>query len=411
MDTRTPRSWVALVVLLGTIVRLAPLVLPFEFSGPDSVTYLEPARGLLERGSYSDPSGPTAVRPPGYPLFLALCLLVGQGSPFAVRLAQALLGGLAAAGVLLVLWRTTRPRWAIAGGLLCALDPIAVGQSPWILREALLLALLTGLVWAWTCLRGRRRALAAGLLLAALALTHQLYVLLGAFLYLAHALKVRRRALGPALLPWVGMGLMVLLAAGLWARRVERVTGHFSLTATENPVPARELYLTTACPNLWLNGDPVTGFQADAWREEALLLEERGLEGTKAEFYRRWRANWREHPWRTLSRVLRQNLWYWLEIPGAIRLVEHPRLYPARWLLLPFHWVRLLCAGAGLLYLLRQGRWRDHCATLAALAFLAAAPALLYPVPRYLGPAAPLLDLLAAIGFMEAWDRRGRRRV
>ncbi|MGE0712523.1 MAG: glycosyltransferase family 39 protein [Planctomycetota bacterium] len=401
------RRWASGLVALGTIVRLLPLALPFDFSGPDSASYLGPAHGLLEQGCYCMGGEPTALRPPGYPVFLAAVLGLSGQSLLAVRAAQALLGGLAAAGIYLVLARTTRwPRCALLGGLLAALDPVSIGQSPWLLREGLLLGLLVGLVAALTLLRGRARYAVGGLLLGALTLTHQLYLLLGGFLFLADALARRPRH---RLLPWVGMGLIVLLVAFLWARRTERVTGHLSLAATENAVPARELWLTTACSNWWLSGDERTGFQAQAWAEERELVTTRGVQGAKAEYYRRFFANWREHPLRSFARTLRLNLWYWLEIPGAIRLVKDQRLAWVRWLILPFHWARLAAALAGLLYLLRSGGWRAQRATLACLAFLGLAPALLYPVPRYLGPGVPLLDLLAAIGLSASWARRRER--
>ena len=92
------------------------------------------------------------------------------------------------------------------------------------------------------------------------------------------------------------------------------------------------------------------------------------------------------------------NLWYWLEVPGAVRLAASEQLWWTRAVLLPFHWARLCAALAGALALVRTGAWRQQRAALGCLAFFALAPALLYPVPRYLGPACPALDLLAVLG-------------
>ena len=92
----------------------------------------------------------------------------------------------------------------------------------------------------------------------------------------------------------------------------------------------------------------------------------------------------------------RQNAWYWLEVPGAIKLVEHPRLHWVRWGLVAFLWVRLTGVAAAVIWVWRRG-WAPHRFELALLAFFALAPALLYPIPRYLAPACPLLDGLAAI--------------
>ena len=164
----------------------------------------------------------------------------------------------------------------------------------------------------------------------------------------------------------------------------------------------------THISNRWLSGDFSTGFQARAFAEERRLVDELGVAGAKAELYRRAWENVRDHPLRSLGRLARLNFWYWVEVPGSVRLAAHERLSWVRWLLLPCHWAQLLFALAGLRVLAREGGWRRQRAALGALAFFALAPALLYPVPRYLGPATPLLDLLAAIGLLPLAARRGR---
>jgi len=397
------------LALLAFLLRVAPLALPIELVGPDSPSYTEPAEGLAAGRGYVEADGsPSLVRPPGYPAFLAAVYVAcGGPSPLAARLAQALLGALCVP----LLWDVLRrlragDGVALGGAALVAVDPIAIGQAPWLLREQLL---LFGVALAWWTLvrfRGRARYLLGGLALAGLTLTHQLYVLAGPFLAASDVLAAPRGRRLRRLVPWVGAGVVVALALFGWARRNERITGELSFTVAPNPVPARELWLTATCPNRWISGDPATGFQALAWREEHRLMQELGLEGTKRELYRRAWVEWRDHPFRTLGRLLRQNLWYWLEVPGAVRLVEHPRLFVLRWVLVPFHWVRLTAAAAGLLVLLRTGRWRAYRHALGLLLFFLLAPALLYPIPRYLAPACPLLDALAAVGVGASLTRR-----
>jgi 4-amino-4-deoxy-L-arabinose transferase-like glycosyltransferase len=383
---------------------------PIAFSGPDSVSYLAPATSLAAGTGYLDLHGhPTAERPPGYPLFLAgIFVLSGGPSPLAARLAQAALGALAVVLVHSALAARFPSPLPGTAAWLVALDPVAIGQSPYLLREALLLVLVAAVFAAQVGLRGRWRILATGLGLAALAITHQLYVLLGPALAVVDLWRVRRRGprvWGWRLAAWALAGALVLVPLVAWARRTERATGRFAVVLAENAVPARELWLTVTCPNRWLNGDLATGFQHMAWEEERQLMAERGLEGTKAELYRRAGEAWREHPLRSLGRVLLMNWWYWAELPGAIMLVD--RLPAARVAILPFHWARLVAAAAGLLLVLR-GRQAPALRTVAAggLLFFALAPAMLYPIPRYLAPAAPLLDALAAVGLLDALSAR-----
>ncbi|MBX3466005.1 MAG: hypothetical protein KF878_03775 [Planctomycetes bacterium] len=398
------------------VLRLGFALAPVDTSAPDSVTYLEPAASLARGEGYLDGTGrPTAARPPGYPALVAACYLVAGGpSDLAVRAAQAALGALATSLVFVALRGARAPApVALGGAALLALDPIAAGQTPYLLREALLLALVAALLAALLALRGPARWAVTGGVLAALALTHQLYLLLGPTLALADLLARRRdgaRALARRAAVWAAVGLLVALPVTLWARRNERVTGRFSFTLAENPVVARELWLTVTCPNRWLNGDRATGFQALAWQEEARLVDALGLDGARDELYRRAAEAWREHPLRSLGRLALMNFWYWAEVPGAISLVEHPRLFVVRWALLPFHWVRLACACAGLLAVLREPAWRALRPTAGVWAFFALAPAVLYPIPRYLAPACPLLDALAAVGLWEALRRRAEAR-
>src|SRR5690606_21100010 len=145
---------------------------PFAFDASDTPGYWEPAVSLASGRGYLDAAGlPTAERPPGYPVFLAGVFLVAGGpSALAVQVAQALLGGLTAVATALLLARLVERRLALAGALLTALDPVAVGQAPWLLREALLQALVTALLLALALLRGRGRLLVAAALLVALTL-------------------------------------------------------------------------------------------------------------------------------------------------------------------------------------------------------------------------------------------------
>jgi hypothetical protein len=274
---------------------------------------------------------------------------------------------------------------------------------PFVLREALLLFLVTLLLVLLEELRERPlfQGLAVGAVLAALALTHQLYMLLGPFL-LVGALVTRSRRL-PLL---VAVGVTVLALAGWNARN--RAIGTSSLALTSYPVPAGELWLVSESTNDWLHDDPTTGFQELHFREIGRIQDAHpgDMKAVKAELYGRAWENFEREPLTVLGRLARINVWFWLEVPGSIKITLHPRLWLARIVLIPFVWLRLLLVAVALLELRRRRELGAIGNELATLAFFVLAPALLLPIPRYLAPLASVLDALAVIGILLHRQRR-----
>lgn len=396
LDER-PRAQVQLriVVAIALVLRLALVFVPVDFGAPDTESYVAPARSLAAGQGYLDAAGrPTAERPPGFPAFLALVFVVAGPSPRAVGVAHAVLG---AATVYLV-HRLLRRRWpsaALPAAAVLAVDPIALGLVPFVLREALLLFTLTLLLVLLEELRERpiALALAGGAALATLALTHQLYVLLGPFLVVAAVVaKDRRRALALLL-------AMAVVVGGLaaWGAR-NRAIGSRNVALTSYPVPAGELWLVSESTDWWLHDDPSTGFQDLHFREIGRLYDEHGgdVDLVKRDLYARALENFRREPLRVIGRAVRMNIWYWLEVPGSIRITHHPRLCWLRVGLVPFQWLRLFWAIVAVFFIAR----RSFAMELGAWAFLALAPALLLPIPRYLAPLSPVLDALAVVGFL-----------
>src|SRR5581483_3222349 len=243
----------AAILALALGLRLLVVFSPLDWSASDTPGYDEPAHSLVAHHAYTDARGrPTSERPPGYPAFLALVYSL-HDSKRAVGVAQALLGT-ATVFLLERLVRRRKPEAATLAALLLAIDPIALGVVPYVLREALLLFLLTALLLALDRTKGLAQALAAGALLAALMLTHQLYGPLAIFII--GAFKLARRPL----LPLAGALLVVAGAWGAWTIRNQGI-GSKQLVMTSYPVPAGEVWLVTENTNDWLHDDPTTGFQ------------------------------------------------------------------------------------------------------------------------------------------------------
>ncbi|MBI3724289.1 hypothetical protein HY251_10110 [bacterium] len=348
---RDPRRRYWAIILLAFVLRAVVVFLPFDFSASDSYTYDFPARSLAAFHGYQDESGrPTAERPPGYPLFLALVYMV-SARPVAVGLAQALLGT-ATVALLHRLIRRRRPEAANLAAFVLAVDPVAI--------------LLVGfLLVAWLLARKRP----VPLLIAA---------------------------------------AIVALGVGAWTYRNYRIDSK-QLVLTSYPVPAGEFWLMTESTNEWLHDDSTTAFQEFHFQEIHRLQEKTpgDIAPVKSELYARALANLKREPLVVLGRAARINAWYWLEVPGSVRITIHPRL---RWLrlgLIPFHWVRLLWAIAGLIELRRRRELGSFASEIAAWAFLAIGPCLLLPLPRYLAPLVAVLDGLAATGFVLYVRRTG----
>lgn len=85
---------------------------------------------------------PTAYRPPLYPLLVASILVITK-THHAVAWFQVFLGSLTAVGTAMIAQRGGRPRAGLIAGLIVALDPLLLGQSPLIMTETLAAALTT----------------------------------------------------------------------------------------------------------------------------------------------------------------------------------------------------------------------------------------------------------------------------
>lgn len=120
-------------------------------------------------------AGPTALRPPGFPLLLAGVYFIVGPHVLAARVTSALLGATAAVLVsVLIRQLSGDPRRALAGGLIAAVFPPMVLASTSVMSEALFVPLSLGVIVGALAYRrsGRLRSLAlSGFLLGCAALT------------------------------------------------------------------------------------------------------------------------------------------------------------------------------------------------------------------------------------------------
>ena len=253
--------FVALVVRLGAVALTPDLEL-----AADPANYDLHARSITAGNGYPDSTvtpagGPSAIRPPGFPLFVAATYAVSGDRVTAARVGQALVGTIVVALVALLAWRLFGATVGLLTGALAAVFPPLVIGGMTLLSEPLfvafeLAAIIAALQWRET--HRKRWLVAAGALAGAAMLTRST----GLLLLLPLALLVRtgpwRRPAGykaPAVL--VACALLVVAP---WTIRNAIATDAFVLVSDQDGYTLAGTYNETSrrMNGFWIpaNADP-----------------------------------------------------------------------------------------------------------------------------------------------------------
>ena len=412
---------------------------PSVFHGPDSESYLAPARELLSRGAFTLGGDPELKRTPGYPLLLLPGLWLGHPN-LTVAALQIALSTATVWGVYAVASRALDDsRAAVTAAALYALEPLSVRYAAAVSSETLHTAMVVGaLVLALGYLRDGRFAqiLAATTLLAAAAYVRPAgyYLPFGLLLLLALLAMIARAW---KRLPHVALSALAAGAVLLpWQLR-NRALGFDGFSA----ITALNMY--------FYNGAAIR-----AAKEGKSYYEMQAAMGfNDDEAYlrihpeqRTWRPGERfEHMRAEGARLVRENLPLYTRLhvagmvrvlldPAAIDLLKPYRLYPEQGGLLD----RIVTHGVwdGLLYLFRTrpfaASWLIGLGIVLGVVYLLALRGLLVQrhflepsvillvaciayfvviaggpvaVSRFRHPAMPMLCVLAAAGIHAPWRR------
>ena len=228
--TGLSRRWLLAIVVAGALVRLAvlPATASMDLRVADEVHYHQLATSLVEGRGLAFESGPTSLRPPLYPAFVALVWTVtGSRSLQAVRVAQIGLA-LALTVIVFAIGRDLfSERAGVIAAAIAAFYPSLLVSNYLLLSEVLFATLVAASVWAAGRIflgSSHGAAVAAGALVGLAALTRSVVypfpiVLAGLVLLFHRAGVLRRAALA---------GFLVLAAAavlGPWAIRNTRLQG------------------------------------------------------------------------------------------------------------------------------------------------------------------------------------------
>ncbi len=144
-----PRSVALAVLVFAFLVNAISFAASQLWVSPDASYYVELAGGLADHLDFR--SQLFLIRPPGYPIFLAVLFrLFGDSSPTAIMVSQHLMIVGVVYLVTLIAWRITRRAWAaLSAGLMTACSLQLITYANLVMTEA---PYTLALVWAVYCL-------------------------------------------------------------------------------------------------------------------------------------------------------------------------------------------------------------------------------------------------------------------
>jgi 4-amino-4-deoxy-L-arabinose transferase-like glycosyltransferase len=277
--------WLAVILFLVALALRLHAVSSFPaVPCSDAADYHRLAAGIVAGRGYVESGGArTAWRPPGYPVFLAGIYAVCGPRPYAAYLAQAALGAITVALVMLLGRLLLGGREALASGLLAALYPGFCWLPRVLLSENLALPLLVGALcatamliqtdqWGWAAALGV--LLGLGLLVRG-AIFLVAILLLAGLLGTAAGRRSQRQSVALASVALGGM-LLVLLP---WGVRNYLLFGRIVPVATQDGMALYASYWPphAGSKRIWGNlpgaEDPAVAAAARA-RDEAAVSDQ-----------------------------------------------------------------------------------------------------------------------------------------
>ena len=394
------RAVLVSIVLVVALAARAAFVVGAEMPAPlrvDAGEYAQYAYNLVEHGVYSMSKQPEPLpdsfRSPGFPLFLALCRLLGGDSWYDLsRWLQVVLSTL----TVLLSYRLARQfvsfAPAVFAAVLVALSPHVVVTTGFVLTECLAAFVVTSGLWLLVGSRSTKRDVVGALVLGFAPLCNETMVFLPLVAGYALWRLDRRRAITVfvvALLPFVLWNVRNQTTE-LARRGSERATASIS----HGSYPGM-IYEDEGSFGFPYRADPAQPEFGSSWSNLGQVLWSR----VRAEPLRYLK-------WYALDKPVW--LWSWPLVQGrdvyvypvanspyerqAVMKASHTVMH---WLHVPVMLLALLGAAYGILRGRREESWAPQAlGWIAVLGTLAYLPVI--PDPRYLQPIRPLLFVLAS---------------
>ncbi len=408
----TTRRWLAAIVLLAVMGRLAFIVLFGHTLSLQASGYDAYATNLLDGHGYTrfdDRSGDSEL-PPLYPFFLAgVYSLLGR-DPVAVALVQTALDAVTVVAVFAIGRRVGGPAVGLLAAAFYGLYPYLLFQNVAVNDTALFILLLVIGIWLAYRARETRRwphAAALGGVFGLAALTKTLVVLT---LPLLALWWWRRLGLRDAIRLSVAAGVALVLVIAPWVARNIRLHDAFVLVSTNggsnlhqgnNPCVAD--YLARGWDAQWVNClEPapagLSEVEADRWHRRQAIAYLRDNPAAWPRLF--WTKLWVLWSPAIMPHDLPPDPYL---VDDAVFRYHTPAFDAARVVHLLYFTPLLALGAAGLVLAWRDGR--EIGPLLAVIAAITLAYLIFHPSTRYRAPADPFVFILAAYALIRFWVR------
>jgi len=409
--------WLTVALLAAVVIKLAVLAATVSLQPriADERDYLLLARSLFEGNGFAFPNGPTSLRPPLYPAFVAaIWWVVGHESLLAVRFAQAIVGLLTGLLAYYVGRHLYGQRAGVIAAALVTLYPALLVAQSLLLTETLFSFFVTAMVASVVALLQRPRitfAVLAGLMLGAAALTRSILypfplVLVGLILWWLPVPRTRRCLMAIALCA------AYAAIVGPWAVRNTRLQGVPVLVDTMGGLNLRMgNYEFTPHDRMW---DAISQQGERSWIVGLPAQPDGGGEWTEGR-KERWARSQAiafivSHPFLTAWRSLIRFGDFWALDRDFLAGVQR-RLYSPPLLVTVLVGGALSVAYPAAMTLAVLGAWlvpprdrRGAWLLLVVVAFVCALHSIVFAHPRYRLPLMPLLLVFGAAAVADgAW--------
>ena len=405
LEARLSRNWLIGLAFVAVAVRVLFVTAARSIGDPNSMdaqNYLEIADNLLAGNGFALGGGPTTFVAPLYPAFLAVLQAVFGKSVLAIKLVQAVIGGLSSLLVFDLARRFVRPGLAFAGAGIFALHPEMIAVTAFLYTETLFifLALCTFISIVRALKQPRWPAFfMAGVLLGITSLCRgTLYYLpvFLVFLVLLYRQDLVRRLAGIVLLT---AGMAVIIAPWAWR----------NYTTFHAFVP-----IATGAGDVFWTGNYLPFDGEFRYRETQQKIKELVGGASLIERDRILMAEAKKsilaHPAETAWLWTRKFFRYWFRVYENVPRGEKRQRNWLIWSALAIpHYVLLALTVVAFFYApLRRPEWGF---LLLLFGYYTLIHVVTLPVPRYRMPLIPLMAFLAVTGFMAVLNRNRTARL